>query len=75
MDAKQRVIDAGFPRAAEFLDGTPEGARLAMRELARFKPSSMGEALAKDRALRSIPEVAEQEDGAVEFWQKRTPTR
>jgi hypothetical protein len=68
MDAAQRVREAGFPKVAALLDGTPEGAALAWRELARFEPCSMGEAIAKDRAMRALPEVVQREDGKIEFW-------
>jgi len=47
-DEKQRVIDAGFPSVAEWLDGTPEGARVAWRKLDRFEPATFGEACALD---------------------------
>lgn len=68
MDAKGRLREIGFPSVAECLDGTPQGAAMAHRELNRFKPVSMGEALAKDRARRALPEVVEREDGTIEFW-------
>lgn len=67
MDAAQRVAEAGFPHAAACLDGTPRGARNARREMARFEPCSMGEGLAKERALKAIPQVIEQDDGTLEF--------
>lgn len=53
-DTRQRLIDAGFPRVAECLDGTPEGVARAWRELARFQPASIGEAHAKGRARDAL---------------------
>jgi hypothetical protein len=67
MDTKQQVAEMGFPTVAAHLDGTPEGARRALRELARFKPASFGEALAKSRAMKALPEIVELEDG-IAFW-------
>jgi hypothetical protein len=59
-DEKQRVIDAGFPSVAEWLDGTPEGARIAWRKLDRFEPATFGEACALDMARRAMPERPEE---------------
>lgn len=62
MDAAERVREAGFPSVATLLDGSPEGVRRAHRELDRFQPCSIGEAHAKDRARRALPEVETDEE-------------
>jgi len=46
------LIAAGFPKAAELLDGTEAGRDRARRNVARFEPASFGEAESRARALR-----------------------
>ena len=58
----QGVRDAGFPNVANLLDGTNEGTRIAWRELRRFKPATIGEAFALDRARQSMPMEDDSED-------------
>lgn len=66
--ARQRVIDAGFPRAAECLDGTPQGVARARQTLSRFEPCSMYEADMRSRAFAALPEIVERENGVLEFY-------
>jgi hypothetical protein len=62
MDAKKRVIAAGFPLVAELLDGTAEGIRRAWQELNKFWPCTLGEACAKSWAERALPSCPSEEE-------------
>jgi hypothetical protein len=54
MNAADRLRDCGFPRVAALLERGL--VREAWAELRRFRPASIGEAHALERARRAMPE-------------------
>lgn len=52
---------AGFPSVADLLEaGLPRAAWNALR---RFKPASIGEAMALEQARKAMPDVDAEDDG------------